>query len=155
MTPRRIVIHCSATPNGRDVHVEEIRRWHLAKGWSDIGYHGVIAIDGGFSQGRPDDRIGAHVEGHNDGSLGVCLVGTDRFSPLQFQTLSWYLTNKRAAYGISTDQVFGHYQFDSAQKQGKTCPNIRIEDLRAWYLESDELRALDIIRPYLLVPSIP
>ena len=71
----KIIIHCSATPEGRDVNTETIRQWHTAKGWSDIGYHYVIELDGSVNMGRDIDRIGAHTKGHNTGSIGICYVG--------------------------------------------------------------------------------
>lgn len=73
----RLVVHCAATKIGEDDHVDaaEIDRWHRAKGWSGIGYHYVILRDGTVEIGRPIDRIGAHVRGHNTGSVGICLIG--------------------------------------------------------------------------------
>jgi len=70
-----IIIHCSATPEGRDVSTEEIRQWHLDRGWSDIGYHFVIELDGTVYDGRPLEIAGAHARGHNSQSIGVCYVG--------------------------------------------------------------------------------
>lgn len=64
--------------NGRPVteKVAEIRRWHVEeRGWRDIGYHWVIDRDGAVAPGRPENEIGAHVEGHNRGTIGVCLLG--------------------------------------------------------------------------------
>ena len=49
---KKVIIHCSATPEGRDVKTETIRQWHLDKGWSDIGYHYVIELDGSINVGR-------------------------------------------------------------------------------------------------------
>ena len=72
---KRIIIHCSATPEGRDVSAETIREWHLKRGWSDIGYHYVVDIEGCIHGGRPIDRAGAHVKGHNKDSIGICYVG--------------------------------------------------------------------------------
>jgi len=71
----RIIIHCSATPEGRDVKAATIRDWHMKKGWSDIGYHYVIDIEGCIEAGRPIDRAGAHVKGHNHDSIGICYIG--------------------------------------------------------------------------------
>lgn len=71
----KIIIHCSATPEGRDVSTDTIRKWHLKRGWSDIGYHYVIELDGRIVVGRPLERIGAHTKGKNTGSIGVCYVG--------------------------------------------------------------------------------
>lgn len=70
-----IVVHCSATPEGRDVAAATIRTWHLAKGWADIGYHFVIRLDGTIEAGRPLAKAGAHVEGHNARTIGICYVG--------------------------------------------------------------------------------
>ncbi len=55
--------------------VAEIRRWHKARGWRDIGYHYVIHRDGTVGKGRDEGSIGAHVAGHNRGSIGICLIG--------------------------------------------------------------------------------
>lgn len=70
-----IVIHCTATPEGRDVSVETIRGWHKARGWKDIGYHWVVGLDGVPRPGRPEAHVGSHVAGHNQRTLGVVYVG--------------------------------------------------------------------------------
>ena len=70
-----IIIHCTATPEGRDYTVEDIRRWHKARGFSDVGYHYVIYRNGHIMDGRDVDLIGAHCSGHNTNSIGVCYVG--------------------------------------------------------------------------------
>lgn len=71
-----VIIHCSATPADMDIGAKEIRKWHKKdKGWSDIGYHLVIRRDGEVELGRSIHRMGAHVKGHNYGSIGVCLIG--------------------------------------------------------------------------------
>lgn len=77
-TKRRIdeiIVHCTATPEGRDVSVDTIRSWHKAQGWKDIGYHWVVLLDGTVKPGRPEAEIGSHVAGHNTGTLGVVYVG--------------------------------------------------------------------------------
>lgn len=71
----KIIIHCSATPEGREVTVETIRRWHKNQGWSDIGYHYIIYLDGSVHEGRPIERIGAHTTGQNTYSIGICYIG--------------------------------------------------------------------------------
>jgi N-acetylmuramoyl-L-alanine amidase len=70
-----IIIHCTATRKKRHHTVEEIRRWHLQRGFDDIGYHYVIYIDGTIHVGRPLDIVGAHAYGHNQRSIGICYVG--------------------------------------------------------------------------------
>jgi len=77
-TSRRIeeiIIHCTATPEGRDVSVGTIRGWHIGQGWKDIGYHWVVLLDGTVKPGRPESQVGSHVAGRNSGTLGVVYVG--------------------------------------------------------------------------------
>ena len=71
----KIIIHCSATPEGREHNVADIRRWHLKRGFNDIGYHYLIHIDGTIEEGRPINKQGAHCSGENRGSIGLCYVG--------------------------------------------------------------------------------
>ena len=77
-----IILHCADTrPDwmaGRRLaeKVAEIRRWHVQeRGWRVIGYHWVIDRDGTAAPGRLETEIGAHVEGHNRGTIGICLLG--------------------------------------------------------------------------------
>jgi N-acetylmuramoyl-L-alanine amidase len=78
------IIHCSDSPTG---DVTEIRKWHLARGWNDVGYHYIIRRDGEIEVGRTLDVIGAHCEGQNSISVGTCLVGRDVFTAKQFESL--------------------------------------------------------------------
>ena len=47
-----LVIHCTATPQGRKVTSDEIRRWHTnpvskgGRGWKQVGYTDMIHLDG-------------------------------------------------------------------------------------------------------------
>lgn len=70
-----IIVHCSATPEGKDYTVQDIRRWHKQQGWSDIGYHYVVYRNGHVEPGRDVDISGAHCVGHNAHSIGICYVG--------------------------------------------------------------------------------
>jgi peptidoglycan hydrolase-like protein with peptidoglycan-binding domain len=70
-----IVVHCTATPFGKDLSVDDIRKMHKKQGWSDIGYHYVVTLDGIAREGRDVDISGAHVSGHNAHSIGVVYVG--------------------------------------------------------------------------------
>lgn len=91
-----IVVHCSATRPSQDIGAEEIREWHLAKGYRDIGYHFVIRRNGAIEIGRPIDGFGAHVTGFNATSVAICLVGglladgkpADVLNPLAFDTFT-------------------------------------------------------------------
>lgn len=70
-----IIVHCSATPRGREVKAAEIDRWHRERGFRYIGYHYVVGLDGRIERGRPESETGAHCKGHNARSIGVCYVG--------------------------------------------------------------------------------
>ena len=70
-----IIVHCTATPEGREVSVDEITKWHKQRGFTTIGYHYVVYLDGSVHEGRSVDVSGAHCTGHNSHSIGVCYVG--------------------------------------------------------------------------------
>ena len=89
-----------------DIGREEIREWHLERGWKDIGYHMVIRRDGTLEQGRPWDQEGAHTRGHNRG-LGICLIGTGPdFTAEQLTRLSFVVAFLGAYYPGGA--VYGH-----------------------------------------------
>lgn len=136
-TPKRITIHCSVTADGLPVSVETIRQWHVVRGFNDIGYHLIIQPSGRVDVGRKIDVVGAHVEGANTSNAGICLIGTERFTAAQFDSLRAQLDFVREVYQIPPWEIYCHYQFPSAQVQAKTCPNISINRLLAWYLLKD------------------
>lgn len=71
-----IIIHCSATPEGRSLSFEECRRDHIMhRHFRDIGYHFYITRDGTVHDGRPIEKVGAHCEDHNSHSIGICYEG--------------------------------------------------------------------------------
>ena len=74
-TINKVIVHCTATPEDRHTTVEDVRRWHLDRGWSDIGYHFLIYLDGSLHAGRPVEKQGAHCKGYNKGSIGIAYVG--------------------------------------------------------------------------------
>ena len=72
----KIVIHCSATPEGRNVSAATIDAWHRKRGFNQIGYHYVIGLDGKIEAGRPVNIMGAHVGGGgNRASIGIAYIG--------------------------------------------------------------------------------
>ena len=70
-----IVVHCSATREGQVITAKDIDRMHRQRGFSGIGYHRFIRLDGTVERGRDDDIPGAHVQGHNMDSIGICYAG--------------------------------------------------------------------------------
>ena len=72
----KLIVHCTATREGDDsINVEVIDGWHKRRGWSGIGYHFLILIDGTIEHGRPIDKMGAHCKGYNKNSIGISYVG--------------------------------------------------------------------------------
>ncbi|PUB87082.1 MAG: N-acetylmuramoyl-L-alanine amidase [gamma proteobacterium symbiont of Ctena orbiculata] len=120
----RLVVHCSDSPNDRDVTAEDIHWWHKEKGWSGIGYNAVIRRSGEVERGRPHYWKGAHVGIYNKGSLGVCLIGRDQFTDEQLAALRELLTEWKHKYPDA--EVMGHYELDP----NKPCPNF---DVKAWW----------------------
>ena len=125
MIIRKIIIHCSATREGQDISTDEIRGWHKAKGWSDIGYHYIIGLDGTISKGREDNIPGAHCRGHNGNSLGICYIGgveedaktpKDTRTDEQKESLETLLTVLKIQHPES--KVHGHRDFSP-----KACPS--------------------------------
>jgi len=143
MTPTRITLHCTATANKQHASIEAMTKEHLARGFSNIGYHLIIQPDGEVCNGRALNVTGAHVKDENKDNLGIALVGTDKFTEAQFDVLRDRLDDLLRTFPIAPWSVFTHYQFKSAQSQGKTCPNIDINRLLAWYFGHHE-KALDI-----------
>lgn len=126
-TNRRItelIVHCTATKEGQNVTVEQVRNWHVKeRGWSDIGYHFLIYLDGSVHAGRPLNKVGAHCTGHNTNSIGICYVGgldsngrpKDTRTQAQKATLFDLLRKLRKMYPKAT--IHGHYEFAN-----KACP---------------------------------
>ncbi len=122
---RYLVVHCSATPDDQPLTAQDIHEMHLGFGWDGIGYHRVIQRDGTVEPGRPDYWVGAHVKGRNTESLGVCLIGTDTFTPAQFDALEQVLRTWQARYPDA--EILGHRDMGNTDK---TCPNF---DVRPWW----------------------
>jgi hypothetical protein len=119
-----IVVHCSDTPNNRNVTVEEIRDWHVnERGWDDIGYHFIIYRNGALMMGRPVPIAGAHCYGHNGHSIGVCLIGRDEFTKEQFNALRALHKVIRHVFGDLG--VYGHRDLN----KHKTCPNFDVKEV--------------------------
>ena len=129
----QIVLHCTATPEGRHVDVDTIRGWHKARGWSDIGYHFVVYLDGSVHVGRDVSKVGAHVSGHNATTIGVVYVGgtdaagkaKDTMNAAQETAVVNLVKALREKYGPLT--LHGHNEYAS-----KACPSFNVKDKFGW-----------------------
>lgn len=126
----KIIIHCSATPEGRNVSLSDIRRIHIQQnGWNNIGYHYVVTLDGAVHKGRDESEIGAHTLGHNATSIGVCYIGglakdgktpKDTRTEAQRKTLRRLVAELKAKYPGAS--VHGHNEFAA-----KACPSFNVK----------------------------
>ena len=136
MTARRasridtIIIHCSASPNGRPFTIADVDEWHRLRGFARdvdapgpykyIGYNLVIEMDGAIRRGREDLEVTAHARGYNRRALGVCLIGTDSYSTAQWASLAATVRDWRRQYDIA--RVIGHCEVEPK----KTCPGFAV-----------------------------
>lgn len=125
----KIFVHCSATPEGRDVKMETIKSWHVkGNGWSDIGYHFVIELDGMVKEGRPLHRAGAGVKGHNANSIHICYVGgidknkTAKDTRTEAQKSSMNKLIEALKEDHPEASIHGHNEFAN-----KACPSFNVQ----------------------------
>jgi N-acetylmuramoyl-L-alanine amidase len=141
-----LVIHCTATPEGREVTKEDIEQWHIKeRGWSRVGYSDLIHLDGRlenlieFDQDDTVDpwEVSNGARGFNSISRHVCYVGgaqSDKpkdlkYFPLkdtrtkeQIETLETYV--KFMILRHPTIKVVGHNEISN-----KGCPSF---DVQKW-----------------------
>ena len=120
-----IIVHCSATPEGKDFTVADITRWHKARKFVTIGYHYVIYRNGEVHNGRPERQVGAHCTGHNSYSIGVCYIGgvaKDGKTPKDTRTSAQRLALERLLKHLKerfpNATIRGHRDFAA-----KACPS--------------------------------
>ena len=121
-----IIVHCSATREGQDISVDTIKKWHVeGRGWTDIGYHFYIDINGKIWKGRDIDKTGAHCKNHNRNSIGVCYCGgveadgktpKDTRTEAQKESLLHVLKTLMAMFPLAT--IYSHNEFAN-----KACPS--------------------------------
>lgn len=137
----KIIIHCSATVEGRDYTVSDINIWHIKRGFDCIGYHFVIYRDGTIVKGRALEKIGAHCKGYNKNSIGICYIGgldayrraKDTRTNEQKKALDNLIETLTQDYPNAT--VHGHNEFAN-----KECPCF---DVKSEYMEYNIKAALN------------
>jgi N-acetylmuramoyl-L-alanine amidase len=133
-----IVFHCSATrldwyaDKTFEEQIAEMRRWHVVDNkWSNIGYHFAIARKGRTLPARPLTQTGAHVKGHNTGTVGVCLIGghgSDAFDAFdanftkQQAAAASKLIRELVKQYPSIVKISGHNDYAA-----KACPGFQVE----------------------------
>lgn len=137
-TITQIIVHCAATPNGKHFTTADINRWHRERGFKRspewmarqnkdldaIGYHFAIYVNGAVATGRHLEEVGAHAQNFNQKSIGVCLIGTDAFTPAQWESLRANISGLQKQFpGV---KVVGHRDLPDVHK---SCPGF---DVTAW-----------------------
>ena len=126
---REIILHCSATREGQDFTVQDIDRWHRQRGSLRIGYHYVVYRNGTIHIGRTLEEVGAHCQGHNRSSIGICYIGglsadgrpKDTRTPEQKAALRALVAQLKERFPGA--QVYGHNRFAA-----KACPCFRVPE---------------------------
>lgn len=125
--PSSVVLHCSDTPDKGDRWgAEDIDQWHKKRGFSRIGYHYVVRRSGTIEAGRHPDSIGAHCQGHNQNTLGVCYIGTKLPTKEQVLSLLELSMIFKEKYQINWQRWLGHCEYNP----DKTCPGFRMDLFR-------------------------
>lgn len=141
-----LILHCTATPEGREVTSDDIRKWHLSpppagRGWSRVGYTDIIHLDGSLENLTPydsDDDVEAWeltngVAGQNSISRHIVYAGgtdtqgkaKDTRTPAQLATMATYCHFMVKRY--PNILIAGHNQFAA-----KACPSFdTVEWLRS------------------------
>lgn len=131
MKVQKIILHCSATKEGANIKASDIKQWHVKdNGWSDIGYHYVIELDGTIKKGRPENVAGAHCTGQNSVALGICYVGgvdkngkaKDTRTEAQRHSLFHLVHDLLQRYNLTLNDVYCHNDFAK-----KDCPSFKKE----------------------------
>ena len=112
---RRFTLHwpgrLPADFNLDHLNAEMVHDWHLARKWSGIGYHYIIRTDGTIERGRPRWALGAHDEGENADSIGICVVYQESPTAATLDALAALLAELADIYGLLPDEagtVGGH-----------------------------------------------
>lgn len=133
-----LTIHCTATPEGRDVSARILEEWAVSR-FGQKSYHWIVLLDGAMHRGIPDDRRGAHVGGANTSNIGIAYVGgmdaemrraKDTRTAGQKKSLLTLVRTYIARYpGIA---ILGHRDWPGVKKD---CPSF---DVASW-LKSEGL----------------
>lgn len=134
-TINEIILHCTDTEAGRDYQVAEIERWHLQRGFAEIGYHYIIHPDGEISKGRDISKVGAHCKGHNAHSIGIAYIGgringkpADTRTDEQIEAMDKLILTLIEEYPI--ERITGHNQYFN-----KACPCFNVQEYLSRFCE--------------------
>ena len=121
-----IILHCSATKEGKDFKTADIDKWHRDQGWTCVGYNYVIELDGTIVEARGEEYVGAHCTGHNSFSIGICYIGgvdeagisKDTRTAAQKEAMIWLIKWLLKKYNLKIQDVHCHNEYCK-----KACPS--------------------------------
>lgn len=127
-TIKYIAIHCTAS--SQTMTIEGLRQEFRRKGWSTVGYHYVVGIDGKITQMLTDDKVSNGVKGFNSVTINVAYIGgidtkgkpVDNRTPAQKSSLLSLLKMLHKKYPAAVIQGHGDFSPD-LNKDGKITPN--------------------------------
>ena len=138
----KIFIHHSASNFG---NAKLINLWHRERGFTEIGYHFVVLngfpnaesykkkiiytdLIGEIERGRNLEKVGSHVAGHNNNSIGVCLIHNDKpYSEIQIERYRLLVASLALHFKIPIENIQGHYEVDKAKP---LCPSLDMNQER-------------------------
>jgi N-acetylmuramoyl-L-alanine amidase len=130
---KEIIVHCADTRTDQSFSVEDVKKWHVEdNGWSDVGYHFYIRLDGTIEKGRDLDKVGAHTGGFNKNTIGICFEGGKKPNGEQWDNATYLQMDAFRRLKVSLFiilgkelEINGHYKYSQ-----KTCPNFDVDILR-------------------------
>ena len=119
----KIIIMNSGAEYG---NANKIRYEDIERGYRTIGCHYVICNgkvyrsdeyesnvkDGAIEDGRPISMAGSHTKGANIDSIGIVLIGKQRFTNQQMISLSELVNKLCEKYNIDKSNLFEKNHFD-------------------------------------------
>lgn len=126
---KKIIVHCADTKVNQSFDITDVDQWHKQRGFSMVGYHYYIKLDGTIQEGRNLEQVGAHCKGQNSDSIGICFEGGKNSdgskwdSPLSAQLDSWHTLYQYLCLMFGNLPLKGHYEYSE-----KSCPNFDIDE---------------------------
>ncbi|MEW6378611.1 MAG: N-acetylmuramoyl-L-alanine amidase [bacterium] len=142
---KKIILHCSDSAYGEKKYLTDL---HRQRGIDEVGYHFIILngylkptgdyipkMDGQMQPGRSILVPGNHCLGHNEDSIGVCLIGRHLFSARQLlETLQDLLVELMLQFDLEPKDIYGHYELEEGKNCPITCPNINMDMIRRLFV---------------------
>ena len=135
---------------------QQIDDWHKSNGWSGIGYHFFVRKNGEIYRGRPLWAIGAHVQGMNDKSIGICAEGSymrETMPEAQKQAIAKLLDYLKENY-YPNAKIVGHREIGDSNCPGDNYPLTELKNYKALLKEDEPMTAEERIKFNALVNEV-